>query len=396
MIQRVIHYTEEESTAIINAELLGKPHPFPEKEAQRLGIPCAVGHQTRDLPPDRESAKVVPFAMWPDGKRAMPTDFIACALFAALHGKNTQHLRGEHIASINGYTVSYTGKRLTQVHADIVMGALHLMRGLPQGDTVEFRIRSFLRLIGRHTGKTDRDSFRQLVDDVIATALRITAPDGKVSYSGSILTKARDVSEDDDTLFALEVNRELAKLFDNGFGTVDWEKRKSLMRQPLCLWLQLYFAKFTKPVAVPELHRLSGSTAPLKKFRQNLRAALEVLRKKGVANAWIDREIDAVRYAPLSSAIPDARAAAPSKHAPQQPELPLVSPHCPAISAQARARFREMYPNRDVDRCLADFAAWLKEKKLTAERPDAAFIGFAKKWAAARDADEGESKHRAK
>ena len=59
----------------------------------------------------------------------MPTDFVACALFAALHGKNTQYLRGEYIACINGYTVTYTGKRLTQVHADIVMGALHLMRG---------------------------------------------------------------------------------------------------------------------------------------------------------------------------------------------------------------------------------------------------------------------------
>jgi hypothetical protein len=393
MIQRGPYYTEEETLAILDAEAQGKPHPFPEKEASRVGSRPSV---TRDLQ-ERKAAPVVQFAMWPDNKRAMPTDFVACALFAALHGKNTQHLRGEHIASINGYTVAYTGKRLTQVHADIVMGALHLMRGLPEGESVEFRIRSFLRLIGRHTGKTDRDSFRQLVDDVIATALRITAPDGKVSYSGSILTKARDVSEDDDTLFVLEVNRELAKLFDNGFGTVDWEKRKSLMRQPLCLWLQLYFAKFTKPVAVAELHRLSGSTAPLKKFRQNLRAALDVLRKKDVANAWIDRESDSVRYGPLAaSAIPDARAAANSKPPSSQSELPLLSASRPVVSAQAKEQFREIYPNRDVERCLSDFGTWLKDKKLTADRPDAAFLGFAKKWAAAREADEGESRHRAK
>jgi hypothetical protein len=394
MIQRVTFYTEEETRAILEAEAQGRPHPFPNTEAKRFGSSPSVEKRTRDLR-EREAGKVVQFAMWPDDKRAMPTDFLACALFAALHGKNTQHLRGEHIASINGYTVSYTGKRLTQVHADIVMGALHLMRGLPEGENVEFRIRSFLKFIGRHTGKTDRDSFRQLVDDVIATALRITAPDGKVSYSGSILTKARDVSEDDDTLFVLEVNRELAKLFDNGFGTVDWEKRKSMMRQPLCLWLQLYFAKFTKPVAVAELHRLSGSTAPLKKFRQNLRAALDVLRKKGVANAWIDRESDSVRYGPPASALPEVRGANNLKPLPNQPELPLLSPSAPVASAQAKEKFRNMYPNRDVERCLSDFGAWLKDKKLTADRPDAAFLGFAKKWAAAREADEGESRHRA-
>src|SRR5579872_7139600 len=91
------------------------------------------------LEAERERKKVYQLAFWDDDKRAMPTDFVACALFAALHGKNTQYLRGEYIACINGYTVTYTGKRLTQVHADIVMGALHLMRGRPQGDTVEFR-----------------------------------------------------------------------------------------------------------------------------------------------------------------------------------------------------------------------------------------------------------------
>ena len=384
-------FTEEETLAILEAERLGKPHPFSEKEARRIGVPAAStrGPEVRSAEP----SNVRQLAMWPDGKRAMPTDFVACALFAALHGKNTQFLRGEHIASINGYTVSYTGKRLTQVHADIVMGALHLMRGLPEGGTVQFRIRSFLRLIGRHTGKTDRDSFRKLVDDVIATALRITAPDGKVSYSGSILTKAKDASDEDDTLFVLEVNQDLAKLFDNGFGTVDWEKRKSLMRQPLCLWLQLYFAKFTKPIAVAEVHRLSGSTAPLKKFRQNLRTALAVLEDKGIAKAWIDRETDSLRYAPPTyqghgANLPAADAT--------QGELRLLSAAAPNVSARAKSRFGELYPDLDADRCLGDFAGWLAKTGNTAANPDAAFLGFAKKWAVAREADKGESRHRAK
>ena len=262
------------------------------------------------------------------------------------------------------------------------------MRGLPQGDTVQFRVRSFLRLIGRHTGKTDRDSFRQLVDDVIATSLRITTPDGRMSYSGSILTKAKDVTDEDDTLFVLEVNRELAKLFAGGFGTIDWEKRKTLMRQPLCLWLQLYFSKFgTKPVAVTELHRLSGSTAPLKKFRQNLRAALAVLVEKDIVQATLDRETDSVQRDAANKRAP-VRAIAPAA---EQQALPLV----PRVSERAKAIFSELYPSHDPERCLTEWQAWLVRKKLTADNPDKAFLGFAKKWTEAVPESRGESKHHA-
>ncbi len=345
----------------------------------------------RALEAERERKKVYQLAFWDDDKRAMPTDFMACALFAALHGKNTQYLRGEYIACINGYTVTYTGKRLTQVHADIVMGALHLMRGRPQGDTVQFRVRPFLRLIGRHTGKTDRDSFRQLIDDVIATAVRITRPDGKLSYAGSILAKARDVEVDDDTLFVLEVHREIAKLFESGFGTIDWEKRKALMRQPLCLWLQLYFSKFgTRPVAVEELHRLSGSTAPLKKFRQNLRAALSVLENKSVVTAHIDPATDSVRRDHRAAALPSKPVARPST--PEQGALPLV----PSVSARAKAEFRTLHPDHDAEACARSFTDWLARKGHTAKNPDAAFLGFATKWVTSmRSPSQGEPRHQA-
>ncbi len=271
------------------------------------------------------------------------------------------------------------------------MGALHLMRGRPQGDTVEFRVRPFLRLIGRHTGKTDRDSFRQLIDDVIATAVRITRPDGKVGYVGSILSKAKDVEYGDDTVFVLEVHREIARLFESGFGTVDWEKRKALMRQPLCLWLQLYFSKFgARPVAVAELHRLSGSTAPLKKFRQNLRAALAVLESKGVVAARIDTATDSVHREHRATALPPKPPAKVSSSV--QGTLPLA----PSVSARAKADFRERYPNHDAEACARSFTDWLTRKGHTAERPDAAFLGFAEKWIKSTPAaPQGEPRHQA-
>ena len=375
----------------------GKSLPVPSPSSAGVLLPKAPmgtpqwDAEWQELEAERERKKVYQLAFWDDDKRAMPTDFVACALFAALHGKNTQYLRGEYIACINGYTVTYTGKRLTQVHADIVMGALHLMRGRPQGDTVEFRVRPFLRLIGRHTGKTDRDSFRQLIDDVIATAVRITKPDGKVGYVGSILAKAKDVEDGDDTVFVLEVHREIARLFEGGFGTIDWEKRKTLMRHPLCLWLQLYFSKFgTRPIAVAELHRLSGSTAPLKKFRQNLRAALSVLESKDVVAARIDPATDSVRREHRAAALVAKSAA----NAPQpvQGTLPLI----PSVSAHAKTEFRNVYPSHDPEECARDFTDWLTRTGRTAKTPDAAFRGFAAKWVKSTPGmAQGEPRHQA-
>jgi hypothetical protein len=41
----------------------------------------------------RESSKVYQLAFWPDDKRAMPGDFIACALFSCLQGKDSKSVR---------------------------------------------------------------------------------------------------------------------------------------------------------------------------------------------------------------------------------------------------------------------------------------------------------------
>jgi hypothetical protein len=315
---------------------------------------------------EAQHAKVYQLAFWPDHQRAMPMDFLACALFAAVHPKDARNLRGAELACIDGYRVTFTGKMLTQVHADIVMGALQLMRGLPEGSPVLVRPRSFLRSIGRHTGKTDRDSFRQLIDDIIATAVRITAPNGQVSYSGSILTRSKDASIGGDQAFWLEVNRDLARVFLNGFGTVDWHQRKALLKKPLAQWLQLYTSRFLQPVPVAELHRLARSAAPLRSFRRQLKLALLELERVGVGLYFIDAQ--------------DVMRAQEVVVAPQLPAAMALEAReiDTRISAAAQASFQQRHPERSFEACLAAWSAWGGSKR--ARTPDAAFLGFAKKW----------------
>jgi hypothetical protein len=82
------------------------------------------------------------------------------------------------------------------------MGALHLMRERPGG----YHRMSYPLLPATYRppyGKTDRDGFRQPVDDVTATALRNDA--GWQSELFRLYPdQSEDVSEEDDTLFVIE------------------------------------------------------------------------------------------------------------------------------------------------------------------------------------------------
>jgi hypothetical protein len=242
-----------------------------------------------------EEARVYQLAFWPEDERAMPGDFIACALFSA--SKRTTYVDGEALASINGLTVIFTGKRLTQVHADVWMGIMHLARERYSGDTVSFRARTLLELIGRHTHQRQRDELKQWIRQLQATSVLIQDDAKQKRFGGSLLPWHEEDDGDGHTIFVVDITRELAKVLSGNFWRIDWERRKRLQKKPLALWLQTYFSRFKRPVAVAQLHALAGSTSSLKKFRQNLGLALDELHAEGGYSAAIDRQTDTVRPA---------------------------------------------------------------------------------------------------
>jgi hypothetical protein len=333
----------------------------------------------------REEARIYQFAFWPDDKRAMPTDFIACALFASIQEKDATYFDGVEIANANGFRITFKGKRLTQVHADVWQGIMHLARRAPQGTKLRFRARAFLRLIGRHTGKSQRDQLHRWITDLVATNVEITDTGKKRRYFGSMLPEgARDESHPTDAAYVVEINRHLCKLFQAGFATVNWEQRQKLGGKWLALWLHHYFSRFTKPVTVTELHRLSGSSArSLRHFREKLKGALAELHHVGLlSGSRIDGKTDTVfvslpekELPPSSSIEPAARKPSPAR------TLDPLGPRY-EVSSAVKSRYRQLYGRDDVGACLDAWHAWLTRSGKTAERPDGAFLGFAKKWVA--------------
>lgn len=240
-----------------------------------------------------ESARVYQLAFWPDDERALPEDFIACALFTA--SKATSYVTRLQLASINGLSVIFTGKRLTQVHADVWMGIMHLARSRPEGTAIWFRERELLELIGRHTHQGQREQLKKWLSQLTATEVLIQDDSKKQRYGGTLLPWRSEYDGDGHTIFAVDINRDLARILSGNFlAHLDWQVRKNLQNKPLALWLQTYFQRFKRPVPLAQVHALSGSTSSIKKFRQNIVAALEELHAAGGPSARLDRETDTV------------------------------------------------------------------------------------------------------
>jgi hypothetical protein len=327
-----------------------------------------------------EEAKVYQIVLFPDDKRAMPTDFVACALFAAVQTQGTTRYRGEQIASINGYKITLTGNRLTQVHADVLMGIAALARDEPQGHIARFSYRMFLRFLGRELGSNSRDSLRQLLDDLTGTVIRITDPSGNESIAGPVLGPTADSGQEDEAEFAVVITRDLCRMFERGFALIDWQQRLQLKRKPLALWLQLYFSQFHRPVEVRELLRLCGSSDELRFFRRRLKRELETLEKVGAIQQFYIDEKDVVHIAPVGKPLP-ARFK-PKKELPPpvdvHPNQPALFPtDLPQVSERGRKQFEQEFPEKDFDTCLAAWQAWHGSKQ--ARYPDAAFRGFVRK-----------------
>jgi hypothetical protein len=260
----------------------------------------------------------VQLAFWPDDERAMPGDFIACALFTA--SKMTNYVTRCKLASVRGLSVVFTGKRLTQVHADVWMGIMHLAREKSSGDFVRFRDRELLDLIGRYTQQHQREQLKGWIAQLAATDVLIQDEEKKTRFGGSLLPWRREQDGEYFDVYRIQISRELAEvLAGNRHHQIDWPLRKRLQRKPLALWLQTFFARFARSSAkVAHLHQLAGSTATLKKFRENLGHALDDLHSAGGHSAVIDRESDSV----MGARRPPAK---PRRPPPEpQPTLPFL------------------------------------------------------------------------
>ena len=251
----------------------------------------------------REAEKIYQLEMWPEKDLGVPNELSRSALFAAIDPRKPRaHLQNQFIAAQGGYSIHYTGPQLDQSYFDVFQGIVHIARGVHEGNEVRFTAHQLLKLIGRSTGGDQHKWLYIAFQNLTATSVAIVK-DGKRVFWDSLLRRGQGDIETGK--YVIEISRDLAKLFERGFTRVEWEQRRRLIRKPLAQWLHFYYSSHAKPVpvSVEWLRETSGSTTQvLRKFRQNLKAALRQIQDVGVISEWhIDSKTDLVHVTRIPS-----------------------------------------------------------------------------------------------
>ena len=268
------------------AEVMESLHRTLEAKAKKeKEVATPETSQNEPKPP----AQIVHLPLWPEPTRGAPNDILRSALFAAIQGKGREFLKQRLIAAYDGIQIKYTGEQLEQSDLDVWEHVLHLARQHPLGTVCHFKGGAFLKAIGRSTGKKDY----QWLDRVLS---RLTACEVRIERRGFIHGRGLVIAHDTDTktrLYKVSIDPDTATLYAAGWTAINWQQRQQLRAKPLALWLHGYYATHAKPLPlkVDTLRSLSGSkTNALRKYRQQLRKALNELKAIGVIASW---QIDA-------------------------------------------------------------------------------------------------------
>ena len=226
-------------------------------------------------------ARIVQFPLWSEPSRGVPNSALRGALFAAIQGKNRKAFKRELLHSQNGIEIRFTGWQLDQSDLDVWEQVLHLARMHPLGTRCNFIAHTFLKALGRSTGKPMYEWLKDVFTRLAGAVVEITQ-NGKTYFGPLIEGGIRDESTG---LYVLHLNPDLVKLYGVGMWTaIDWQQRRALKRKPLALWLHGFYASHADPypVSVEKLRQWSGSqTKSLRRFKQALVKALGDLKIMG-------------------------------------------------------------------------------------------------------------------
>ncbi len=236
---------------------------------------------TSDQQPERAAPTRLP--QWPEAVRSVPNGFLRSALFGAIAKGRRRYLKREQIAAIDGVEISYTGERLDQGDLDAWSAILQLVRNQDLGSKCRITSYALLKIMGKTDSGKNRDTLQTRIERLRANAL--TVKQGRYTYIGGLLAGA---SRDDMTQeWVIELDAKLGPLFAaDQFTQFEWAVRHALDGKQLAQWLYGFYASHAKPypLKVETLHKLCGSDAELRRYRQTLGDALAAVAEASAAH----------------------------------------------------------------------------------------------------------------
>lgn len=260
---------------------------------QKLAAARARGgkNPTPNLP---VPAKQLSLELWPDAVRGVPNSVLRGALFGVSQVRKT-HKKRTLIAATDNYEIRFKGETFNQTDLDTLQGMLHLAVPHPLGTRVEFTVNAFLKEIGRKTGNTQHEQFKEEIMRLVTGGIEITSLQDKVSFVGTLVSKA--FRDEVTGRYVVVFDTDMLHLYQTGYTLIDWGQRQALGKNSLAKWLHGFYASHAAPYAykVDTLHNLCGSTATTKEYKRLLKTALDRLVEIGALTSWdIDPDSDLV------------------------------------------------------------------------------------------------------
>jgi hypothetical protein len=246
--------------------------------------------------------KQLSLELWPDAVRGVPNSVLRGALFGVSVARKT-HKRRTLIAALENYEIRFKGETFNQTDLDTLQGMLHLARPHPLGTRVEFSVHSFLKELGRGTGKEQHEQFKEQVMRLVTGGIEITSLEDNKTFMGTLVHKA--FRDEITGRYVVIFDEDMLQLYQTGHTLIDWEQRQALGKNNLAKWLQGFYASHAKPFPykVETIFNLCGSTTErLGDFRKLLRTALAQLVEVGSIKSWsIDPKTDLVEVVNVPS-----------------------------------------------------------------------------------------------
>ena len=270
--------------------------------AENLELAKARGSAAKKAAPKNPAAKQLSLPMWPEVTRGVPNAFLRNALFGTSSTRKT-HKRRTLICSVEQYEVRFKGETFNQTDLDVWETLMHLARLQPLGTKVEFTAHSLLKELGRGTGGKDHEQLKEELARLGSGWTEIADKKAKKTFAGNFISSY--VRDDETERYVVSFTPEMAHLYEAGHTLIDLEQRRALGRNSLAKWLHGHYASHAKPFPykVETLRELTASgTAELRKFRQLLKKAHDVLIDVGAIKSWtIDPKTDLVEVVTVPS-----------------------------------------------------------------------------------------------
>lgn len=231
---------------------------------------------------------------WPADLVGLPWATIRSALFAPVRKGSRAALQRERIATVGDIEIIYTGLQLDQADLDVFASVLQIARSQPLGQSVHFKTREMLRILGRNEGKGNREWLLRSLSRLEANSIEIYHSTKGVAYTGRLIEQqARDELAG---MHYVVLSPRLRGLYTSqGWQAINWENRQKLGRNQLAKWLHGFVAGQNRPLTfgIERLMALANANySRPRDFREAMQDAADALRGIGVevTLAWeVDR-----------------------------------------------------------------------------------------------------------